>query len=65
MQLYQVPRESKIIVISDVIVPPGSTQIEESDILHFHHIDGAYSLCMNSKGQIVHLSASTEVKIVK
>ena len=52
MKLYEVPRNSRIIL----------TEVEE---LNFHHIDGMYSYCTDDKGNIIHLSASTDVKIKK
>lgn len=64
MQLHQVPRNSKIRVISDIKVPPGAPLIYEEEVLNFSHVDGMYSYCTNSKGEAVHLVAWAEVVIV-
>lgn len=33
--------------------------------LNFHHIDGAYSYCTDDEGNVIYLSASTEVEDLK
>jgi hypothetical protein len=50
MKLYEVPRKTYIIF--------------EGEVIYFDHIDGAYSYCKDLKGNIIHLSASTEVSIL-
>ena len=65
MKLYDVPRNSKIIVKDKIKTPPASLPIEEGDILQFHHIDGMYSYCENENGDVVHLLASAEVEVIK
>jgi hypothetical protein len=52
-KLYEVPRNSFV-----------KTDEGKGRTFHFHHIDGAYSLCRDVDGNIVHLSASTEVQVV-
>ena len=54
MKLYAVPRNTRIKIV-------GESTGEE---FLFHHIDGMYSYCTNEIGEVVHISASTEVKIV-
>jgi hypothetical protein len=49
MKLYEVPRNTMI-------------ELEGREYF-FHHIDGAYSLCYDVDGNIVHISANAEVKI--
>jgi len=51
MKLYNVPRNSKI-MLSDGVV------------LLFHHIDGMYSVCTDENGDIYHISASEEVTVM-
>ena len=56
MKLYEAPRGSKIRVLGD---------IDEGNVLYFDHLDGMYSYCIDSEGNIVHLSASAEVEVIK
>lgn len=64
MKLYNVPRNSRIKVVSDIKVPPAAPDIEEGDELNFRSIDGMYSYCTRDDGEVVHLAAWTEVEIV-
>ena len=50
MMLYEVPRDTRIILAS-------------GRELNFKHIDGMYSYCTDDDGNVVHLSAWTEVQI--
>ena len=65
MKLYEVPNNTEIRVIGGVKTPPASPQIKEEDIILFSHVDGMYSHCRNSKGDVVHLAAWAEVEIVE
>jgi hypothetical protein len=65
MELHKVPKGSKIRVIGDIKTPPSSHPIEVDDVLEFSHIDGMYSLCLNSEGEAVHLVAWAEVEIIE
>jgi|TARA_R110000868_G_scaffold285690_2_gene546169 hypothetical protein len=65
MKLYDIPKGSKIRIISDADTPPESPKLNQEDILIFDHLDGMYSYCINLKGEIVHLAGWTEVEIVK
>jgi hypothetical protein len=51
IKLYEVPRNSRVI-----------TKNEQE--FNFHHIDGMYSYCTDDEGQVIHLSANTEVRII-
>lgn len=64
MELYNVPKNSRIRVIGDTATPPGSPEINASDELNFSHIDGMYSYCTTDNGQVVHLVAWAEVEIL-
>jgi len=65
MELYNVPRNSRIKVVGDIKVPPASPTIDEQEILNFSHIDGMYSYCTRDNGEVVHLVAWTNVEIVE
>ena len=65
MELYNVPRNSRIKVIVEDNVPPGAPQITEGEELNFRSIDGMYSYCTRDNGEVVHLAAWTEVEIIK
>jgi hypothetical protein len=50
MKLYEVPRNSRI------VLPNG---VE----LNFKHLDGAYSYCTDDEGNVIHISAGSEVTV--
>ena len=52
MILYDVPRHTHVKIIG------------EEEVYYFNHIDGMSSYCLNSKKEVVHLAAFTEVEIV-
>ena len=54
MKLYQIPKMSKIMIESSV-----------ASYVIFYHIDVAYSYCETEHGEIVHLSASTELELLE
>jgi hypothetical protein len=56
MKLYDVPANSKVRVVEE-----GA----DDEVYNFHNIDGMYSYCTDSKGNVVHLVAWTEVEIVE
>lgn len=64
MELYNVPRNSRIKVIGDIKVPPGAPEIKPGDELNFRSIDGMYSYCTTDSGQVVHLVAWAEVELI-
>jgi hypothetical protein len=64
MKLYDVPRNSRIKVVVNDKVPPAAPQIIEGEELNFKHIDGMYSYCTRDNGEVVHLVAWAEVKII-
>ena len=65
MELYNVPRNSRIKVVGDIKVPPASSMVKEEEILNFSHVDGMYSYCTKDNGEVVHLAAWTNVEIIK
>ena len=70
MKLFDVPRNTWIIVKDDAKTPPGASEIKKNEPLFFHHIDGMYSFCTtHSRNEIKeedirHLVAWAEVEII-
>jgi len=64
MKLYQVPRNTWVIPTEDTTAPPGAQKVSIGEPVLFKHIDGMYSYCNDSMGNIVHLPAWQQVKIV-
>ena len=52
MKLYEVPRKSWVILE------------ETGEQYFFDHIDGMYSFCKDMSGNVVHLAAWTEVRVL-
>jgi hypothetical protein len=63
-KLYDIPRKSKIRIVSGAKAPPDSRDFDEYEVLDFDHIDGMYSLCYDKDKNPVHLVAWAEVEIV-
>ena len=63
-KLHEVPDGTKIRVRGEIKVPPAAPLIEVGEILHFNHIDGMYSHCIDIHGNVVHLVAWADVEIV-
>jgi hypothetical protein len=64
MELYKVPRNSRIKVVTEDKVPPGAPQIKAGEELNFRSIDGMYSYCTRDNGEVVHLASWTDVELV-
>jgi len=64
MKLYNVPNNTKINVLENILIPPGAIYIKRNEELMFYHIDGMYSYCKNKNGNVVHLVAWADVKII-
>ena len=65
MELYNVPRNSRIRVVVNDKVPPGAPGIEQGEELNFRSIDGMYSYCTRDNGEVVYLVAWAEVEIIE
>lgn len=59
MKLYDIPRDSKIRLPIANEAEPTSTE----QVCIFHHIDGMHSYITTPSGSVVHLGASTEVRL--
>lgn len=64
MKLYNVPRNTKVRILEPGSVPPAARVLSKDEVILFHRVDGMYSYCTDSKGDVVHLAAFTEVEIV-
>lgn len=61
MKLYEIPRESKILLP----VNDGKGDVEvDIQMCTFRHLDGMYSVIETPNGDVVHLSASAPLKKV-
>lgn len=65
MKLYDVPCNTIVRVLEFSEGPPGAPTVEKGEVVKFKHIDGMYSYCVNSGGELVHLKAWAEVEIIK
>ena len=65
MKLHHVPSGSKVRVISDAKAPPSHRDFVGGEVLEFSHIDGMYSYCKDSNGNVVHLVAWAEVEVIE
>ena len=52
MELFNVPRNSRIKVITKDKVPPGAPSIDKGEELNFRSIDGMYSYCTRDNGEV-------------
>lgn len=58
-KLYELERGSML------LLPITDGKTEKMELCTFHKLDGAYSVIETPKGDIVHLSASAELKPVE
>ena len=65
MKLYNVAPNSWVMPVNDATAPPGARPIPQTEAVKFHHIDGMYSYCHDKAGNVVHLPAWQEVRIVE
>lgn len=64
MKLYNCPNKTWVKVVQDIKGPPLSPNFIVHEEVFFDHIDGMYSYCKDKKGNIVHLPAWSEVKLL-
>jgi len=65
MKLYELNRLTKFKIVGEKITPPFTTKLSSDEVYEFKHIDGMYSLCKDSKGNVVHPAAWTAVEVVE
>ena len=60
--LYKVPRGTWVVTAAEENPTPiAAAEIQQHEILYFHHTDGMYSLCQDVDGNIKHLYATAKV----
>lgn len=66
MKLYDVPRESFVMIMDDEVKLPigNAPEQEKLNVIYFDHVDGMYSFCFDREGNLIHPAAWTEVEIV-
>ena len=62
MKLYELTKGDKFVVIFE---DEQGSHIRSEEVFTFFKIDGAYSICYDQGGNIVHWAAYTPVEIVK
>lgn len=63
MKLYEVPRHTKVRLISEERGPIAGVPPVVGNMYQFSHIDGMYSYCKDELGRVVHLPGWSEVEI--
>jgi hypothetical protein len=63
MKLYEVPRNTKVVLKQPAGHPPASITPKMGSVYTFHHTDGMYSYCEDMDSNVVHLPAWAEVEI--
>lgn len=68
MKIYEVPKNSKIRIIEPVTVDNPYKQKyvvpEQGEELVFKKLDGMYSICYNSTGDLIRLAAWNNVEVL-
>jgi hypothetical protein len=66
--LYELRKGDKFTLVPEehggepIKVPVAHDEFDVADVFHFDHLDGMYSFCKNSAGQVMHFAAWTKVK---
>jgi hypothetical protein len=61
MKLYEMPRNTWVMVMEDCNGPPVSKNFVVGDVYFFEHCDGMFSYCTDLFGNVVHIPAWAEV----
>jgi len=64
MKLYELSRNTRFKLLGDTAVPPGAPECTLGDVYFLKHIDGMYSYCEDTLGNVVHLAAYSNVEKV-
>lgn len=65
MKLYEVPNHTWVRLMSDEEGPVSSLKPKVMGVYMFNHVDGMYSHCRDPQGNVMHLPAWSEVKILE
>lgn len=65
MKLYNVPNNTTVRLKSTESGPPASIDPQVGKVYLFDHLDGMYSYCKDSDGNVVHLPAWSEVEVIE
>lgn len=64
MKLYDLPRNSYFRLLSDEKVPPDAPQVISGEVYWLGNIDGMYSFCKDSSGNVCHIAAYSTVELL-
>ena len=64
-KLYELHRNTHFKLVGESATPPGGAESTQGATYLLKHIDGMYSYCLDSMGNVVHLAAWSEVEEVK
>lgn len=62
-ELYNVPRNTRVVLLEDAKVPPAHRPLLKGEVLMFRSTDGMYSYCLDQNQEAVHPAAWTEVEL--
>ena len=65
MKLFNVPRNTWVRILADPKAPPSAPELNVGQPIKLHNIDGMYSYCTDTDGNVVHLVAWAEVEIIE
>lgn len=64
-KLYELHRGSSFRLIGDTATPVGSPESTLGAVYLLNRIDGMYSHCFDTEGNVVHLAAYSEVERIE
>lgn len=64
-KLYELPRNTLFRIVGDteIFVPPAAPPVERGTVYKLHNIDGMYSYCTDTAGNVFHIAAYSDVII--
>ena len=61
MKLYELERGSYFRILEDGHIPPDAPEVNMDEVYKLKNLDGLYSYCLDSQGNVVHIAAYAEV----